>query len=68
MTVIARPMSGGAVGEYVGVEEALADADDRVGESGRVQVGVERAAIAFELDKPRQGGGHARGRRGCGCR
>ncbi len=59
MTVIARPLSGGRSAKHVGIQEALADPDDRVSERGGVQLGVEAAAAALKIDKPLQGCGHA---------
>ena len=58
MTVVARSMSGAQVGNHVGVQEALADPDDRVGQRRGVQAGVEAAAIAFEIDEFLKGAGH----------
>jgi NADPH-dependent curcumin reductase len=49
---------GGAVGDHVGVEEALADPDDREGQRPGIQAGVERAAAAFEVDEVLQRFGH----------
>src|SRR5579862_3254723 len=50
---------GDAVGDRVGVEETLAEPDDRVGQGRGVQAGLEAAAVTLEVDEPLQRGGHA---------
>ena len=43
-----RPADGGgAVGDHVGIEETIGDPDDREGQRGGIQAGVERAAAGY---------------------
>ena len=42
---------GGTVGDHVGIEETIGDLDNREGQRGRIQAGVERAAPAFQVDE-----------------
>ena len=38
--------AGGTVGDHVGIEETIGDPDDREGQRGSLQAGVERAAAS----------------------
>jgi len=49
---------GRPVGDHVGVQEALADPDDRVGQRRGVQAGVEAPPAALQVDERLQRAGH----------